>query len=226
MFPDLTRDDVFRLETARLWLRWPRVADAAAITRVMGEKQVAEMTATWPYPLPDGEAERRIFQMRKTNALGAGLQLVMALKENPNEVVGIVGGGFKLPKIFEIGYALDPDFQGEGLATEAVQALLDAAFTLTEANEAQASVRVMNDASRRVLEKSGFQGVGSGLDNMPARGGRLPADHFRLGRRTWSALKGWRSPIIERLEIDVGINALEAGVLVEQQKAKALEAFG
>ena len=25
MFPDLARDDVFRLETARLWLRWPRV---------------------------------------------------------------------------------------------------------------------------------------------------------------------------------------------------------
>ena len=29
MFPDLTRDDVFRLETRRLWLRWPRAADAA-----------------------------------------------------------------------------------------------------------------------------------------------------------------------------------------------------
>jgi hypothetical protein len=31
MFPDLARDDVFRLETPRLWLRWPRICDAAAI---------------------------------------------------------------------------------------------------------------------------------------------------------------------------------------------------
>ena len=38
MFPDLTRDDVFRLETRRLWLRWPRLADAQAIVRLAGEK--------------------------------------------------------------------------------------------------------------------------------------------------------------------------------------------
>ena len=34
MFPELTRDDVFRLETRRLWLRWPRMADANAILRL------------------------------------------------------------------------------------------------------------------------------------------------------------------------------------------------
>ena len=28
LFHDLTRDDVFRLETRRLWLRWPRLASA------------------------------------------------------------------------------------------------------------------------------------------------------------------------------------------------------
>ena len=48
MFPDLTRDDVFRLETRRLWLRWPRQADAQAIVRLAGEKSVAEMTARLP----------------------------------------------------------------------------------------------------------------------------------------------------------------------------------
>ena len=38
MFPDLTRDDVFRLETRRLWLRWPRHADGQAIARLAGDK--------------------------------------------------------------------------------------------------------------------------------------------------------------------------------------------
>ena len=46
MFPELTRDDVFRLETRRLWLRWPRMADATAILKLAGEKAVAEMTAS------------------------------------------------------------------------------------------------------------------------------------------------------------------------------------
>jgi hypothetical protein len=52
MFPDLTRDDVFRLETRSLWLRWPRIADAAAIARQAGEKAVAEMTANIPHTYP------------------------------------------------------------------------------------------------------------------------------------------------------------------------------
>src|SRR5919112_4375433 len=52
MFPDLTRDDVFRLETRRLWLRWPRHADGQAIVRLAGEKAVAEMTALIPHPYP------------------------------------------------------------------------------------------------------------------------------------------------------------------------------
>lgn len=38
MFPELTRDDVFRLETRRLWLRWTRMADASAILRLAGRK--------------------------------------------------------------------------------------------------------------------------------------------------------------------------------------------
>ena len=45
MFPDLARDDVFRLETKRLWLRWPRVSDAAAIERYSSRWEVARMTA-------------------------------------------------------------------------------------------------------------------------------------------------------------------------------------
>ena len=62
MFPDLTRDDVFRIETKRLWLRWPRVQDAAAIERLAGDKEVAEMTANIPHPFPTGSGERFAFE--------------------------------------------------------------------------------------------------------------------------------------------------------------------
>ncbi len=55
MFPDLARDDVFRLETTRLWLRWPRVADAAAIERYSSRWEVARCTARIPHPYPPGD---------------------------------------------------------------------------------------------------------------------------------------------------------------------------
>ena len=56
MFPDLLRDDVFRLETRRLWLRWPRAGDAAMIARLAGERDVAERTANIPHPYLPGAA--------------------------------------------------------------------------------------------------------------------------------------------------------------------------
>ena len=93
MFPDLTRDDVFRLETRRLWLRWPRLADTQAIVRLAGEKAVAEMTARIPHPYHPDDAERFIFQSRRSNADGQGLQLAITPKGRPNSLIGMVGIG-------------------------------------------------------------------------------------------------------------------------------------
>ncbi len=90
MFPDLTRDDVFRLETQRLWLRWPRAADAAAITAFASRPEVAQMTAAIPYPYPAQEADRFIFEARADNAAGRALHLALTLKGGPRTVVGLV----------------------------------------------------------------------------------------------------------------------------------------
>src|SRR3712207_4000131 len=93
MFPDLTRDDVFRLETRRLWLRWPRLADGQAIVRLAGEKAVADMTSRIPHPYAPEDAERFVFHARQSNADGAGLQLAITPKGRPNALVGMVGIG-------------------------------------------------------------------------------------------------------------------------------------
>ena len=51
MFPDLARDDVFRLETSRLWLRWPRMGDAAAIERFLQSMGGRALHRPHPPPL-------------------------------------------------------------------------------------------------------------------------------------------------------------------------------
>lgn len=192
MFPDLTRDDVFRLETRRLWLRWPRLADVQAIVRLAGEKTVAEMTARIPHPYSPEEGERFIFHARRANADGAGLQLAITPKGKPNTLIGLVGIGPE-PETGKphLGYWLGTPFWGQGYATEAARALIDAFFAYGEADELTASARVINPASRRVLEKCGFAYQGSCLAELPARGGLFPADHFRLDRRAWESLKSW-----------------------------------
>ncbi len=193
LFPDLTRDDVFRLETPRLWLRWLRHRDADDLARFAGLAAVAEMTGTWPHPLPAGEVERRIFEARKSNATGARLVLGLSPRNRPNRLIGIIGlsPDPDEPAGLDLGYMLDPAEQGRGLMTEAVQAVLSAAFDLTPIGQVSAWTRVINPASRRVLEKSGFRHVGTALRSLPARGGMLPCDGYLIDRKTWAALSGW-----------------------------------
>ena len=136
MFPDLTRDDVFRLETRRLWLRWPRLADGQAIAGLAGEKAVAEMTARIPHPYSAEDAERFVFHARQTNADGHGLQLAITPKGRPNAPIGMVGIG-PSPEDGRphLGYWLGSPHWGEGLATEAARALIDAFFAYTGETE-------------------------------------------------------------------------------------------
>ena len=191
LFGDLSRDDVFRLETSRLWLRWPRLSDAGALQRLAGEKRVAEMTARIPHPYPANGAEPAIFEARKGNALGEALTLAIARKAKPDQMIGMIGVRRDESGDALLGYWLGLDHWGDGLATEAAQAVIDAAFTLTGSGALRAEARVTNPASRRVLEKCGFRHDGSRLSAMPARGGVFPCDAFRLDRKTWASLRNW-----------------------------------
>jgi RimJ/RimL family protein N-acetyltransferase len=186
MFPDLARDDVFRLETARLWLRWPRTSDAPAIHRYCSRWEVAQFTARIPHPYPTGTAERFIFAAREGNASGRELTLVMTPIRDKREVVGAISLESRGRDHLTLGYALAPETWGKGLASEAVEAMVEAAFSLTDAVEIDASTRTENAASRRVLEKAGFEYSSSGLEGAPARGGLVPCDRFSLTRPVWS----------------------------------------
>jgi RimJ/RimL family protein N-acetyltransferase len=191
MFPDLTRDDVFRLETRRLWLRWPRLADVQAIVRLAGEKAVADMTARIPHPYTAQHAEEFVYLARRSNADGDGLRLAITPKGRPNAVMGMVGID-RSPEDGRphLGYWLGVPHWGEGYATEAARALIDAFFAYTPHDELSSAARVVNPASRRVLEKCGFAYQGSGLMAFSGRG-LLPVDHMHLDRRTWESLKTW-----------------------------------
>ncbi len=184
MFPDLTSDDIFQLETKRLWLRWPKAADAAAVESFASLADVAHMTAEIPHPYPKGEAERFVLQSRADNACGRALVLAMAQKGS-GRVIGIVSAHADQSRDVEVGYAVGPAFAGKGFATEALKAIIDTIFRLNVADRLVANTRVINAASSRVPEKCGFHYVDSGLDNLPARGGLHPCDRFSLDRQSW-----------------------------------------
>jgi RimJ/RimL family protein N-acetyltransferase len=69
--------------------------------------------------------------------------------------------------------------------------VIDFAFSEFEHTALHAGARVTNPASRRVLEKCGFQWTGVGLYRINAIKSSAPIDRFRLERGIWQAIKGW-----------------------------------
>jgi RimJ/RimL family protein N-acetyltransferase len=188
MFPDLARDDVFRLETPRLWLRWPRICDAAAIHKFCSRWEVARYTARIPHPYPEGSAERFIYAAREANSAGRDLTLVMTPIKGKTDAIGAISLESRGRDRLALGYVLAPEVWGKGLATEAAAAIIHAAFGLTSTLEILASVRVENEASRTVLTKCGFTLLGTGLQGAPARGGLVECHSFRLARADWTGV--------------------------------------
>ncbi len=71
--------------------------------------------------------------------------------------------------------------------------MIDHAFGDLGHEALQAGARVSNPASRRLLEKCGFQWTGVGLYRIRAINSSAPADRFRLDRGVWASLKSWGS---------------------------------
>src|SRR5271165_3503664 len=186
MFPDLARDDVFRLETARLWLRWPRAADAVALQRFCSLWEVARYTARMPHPYPPGSAERFIYAAREANASGRDMTLVMTPTKGKRDAIGSISLESRGTDRLTLGFALAPEVWNKGFATEAARAVIKAGFGLSPAVEILANVRVENLASCRVLEKCGFAVASTGLQGAPARGGLVECHTFRITRNAWA----------------------------------------
>ena len=186
MFPDLTRDDVFRIETGRLWLRWPRARDASAIVRLAGERAVAETTGRIPHPIDPGGIDAFVVGARGTNAEGGGLVMGVSLRTDPDRLVGVIGiepdADTGQP---HLGYWLGRPYWGRGLAREAAAAMVEAAFAYAGLPALTSSVMVGNDRSRRVLESCGFRALGTATRFYPVRGGDRVIERFGLARAAW-----------------------------------------
>lgn len=173
------------LETKRLALRAARLEDAKAVAALANDRRIAENTARIPYPYKLADAQQFI---AGANKKGEAAYLI-TLRDGT--IIGACGLMFHYDDTPEIGYWLGVPYWNKGYATEALHALIDYAFTDLTHDTVQAGARVTNPASRRVLEKCGFQWTGVGLYRINSIKSSAPIDRFRLERRIWSALKTW-----------------------------------
>ena len=172
------------LETERLVLRQPTLADVKAIAQIVADERVAINLRRVPHPYSLEDAVAFVSNIAATE----GMQF---LAERKGEAIGLASLTWEKPDVPELGYCLKVDRWGKGYATEAARALIDFAFEEFAVDDIRSGARVVNPASRRVLEKCGFQWTGVELHRFLALGSSTPVDRFRLERGVWSSLKSW-----------------------------------
>ncbi|WP_407177939.1 GNAT family N-acetyltransferase [Bradyrhizobium sp. STM 3562] len=174
------------LETERLTLRQPTLADVKAIARLANDRRIAENSRHLPHPYSQDHAVDFVRAV-------AGTRDAAFLIESNFMPLGMAGITWREPELPELGYWLGVEHWGQGFATEAARAVIDYFFEEFDSDHLFAGARVTNPSSRNVLEKCGFQWCGVELHRFEALGSSTPVDRFRLARGVWSSLKNWVS---------------------------------
>jgi RimJ/RimL family protein N-acetyltransferase len=159
-----------RIETNRLDL----VAATEGIVHAELEDRVAfasllgaEVPDDWPPPLNDESSMRWVLDvMRTTPAIDGWITWYFLLRRPDAAPLAVGNGGFKgVPAAdgtVEIGYSIRVENQRQGFASEAVDALVEWAFSHAFVTRVIAHTLPVLAPSIRVLEKNGFVFPGDG----------------------------------------------------------------
>jgi RimJ/RimL family protein N-acetyltransferase len=186
-----TAEDSFGIDcpillTERLVLRPPHNDDVPELAVLANNWRLASMLARMPHPYGEAEAHAFIDSTRDHRRSGAHYAITLS---DTGAFIGCAGLDFRSEGL-ELGYWIGEPYWRHGYATEAAHALVDLAFRATGIEALHVSCRVINNASRRVIHKCGFQYSGQGMmDSLVA--GKVPIERYRLDRRTWVSLRSW-----------------------------------
>ena len=183
-----------RIETARLRLRAFRLADAAEVQRLAGDRQVAEGTAL-PHPYEGGTARAWIWDQALEFTEGRSISFAIERAEDA-ALVGAIGLGIdRAGACAKLGYWLGRAYWGRGYATEAVTAVLGYGFAVLELERIYAPRFRWNAPAARVLAKAGLVQEGSRREYVDARAREETIETHGILRWEWEARRQQGTPL-------------------------------
>jgi RimJ/RimL family protein N-acetyltransferase len=145
-----SRDEIV---TERLRMRRPRLSDVAAIAALAGDYAICSMTTRMPYPYAEGDARAFVELVAAQNRKAEN---TFVIDHADDGVVGAIGFHQPAGQPLEMGYWIGRPYWGRGYATEAANAALDWAQTDWRRKMVVAGHFADNEASAKVLVKTGF----------------------------------------------------------------------
>lgn len=177
------------LETARLILRPIRESDTADVQRIFPQWEVVRyLNGLVPWPYPDDGAATNMAQCLEKRARGEQFYWAITLRG-----CDTLRGRIDLWPDDGVrndmrGFWLDPLLHGQGLMTEAAEAVTGYAFEVLGWPHLLLTNAVGNIASRRVKEKQGA--IHIGVEPWTSVSGPGERDVWKLTRESWLARQG------------------------------------
>jgi RimJ/RimL family protein N-acetyltransferase len=175
------------LETARLILRPPRMADAPAVQKRFGRWEIVKhLNAVVPWPYPDDGAEQHLRRLIAKVEAGESCAWMICLRDDPNDAIGIIelrsheAAGRDMR-----GFWLAQEYWGRGLMTEAADRVVDFAFRDLDWRQIWVTNAVDNTRSSAVKQRQGATLVEIVTGNFVA--GELPKEVWRIDADEWLA---------------------------------------
>lgn len=143
--------------TERLVLRPLRHGDEADVLAYRRRADVCRYMPT--NPLDDISVRAFIADRISATKIAADNAFIMLAVEHDDLVIGdvMVRAGQLADRQAEIGWVLNPDYQGQGFATEAARELIALAFGELSMHRAWAQLDPRNVASARLCERLGMR---------------------------------------------------------------------
>jgi len=150
----------------RIKLRLPRFDDAPQLISIINDRDVVANLAHVPYPYDDYAAREFIQNTYEKIKNKLAFHLFIENRATRELIGGIgwdMGDG-------EIGYWIAKQHWGQGYATEAMQLAIGYCRTKNLCVGLRSIIAEDHAASRRVVEKCGFELTGHEIQKFPARG--------------------------------------------------------
>jgi RimJ/RimL family protein N-acetyltransferase len=178
------------LETPRLLLRPLRLEDADQVQKLFPHWQIVRYlnsVVPWPYP-PDGA--RQFYTEVAIPAMERGDQWTWSIfpKTDPEKLIGSIG--LMQNRDENRGFWLGLPWHGQGLMTEASDAVTDYWFNVLKMPVLRVPKAIANTASRRISEKQGMRVIAKVERDYVS--GRLPAEIWEITADEWRARQSTR----------------------------------
>ena len=172
------------LQTERMILRYPNLSDAEMIFEPIQSSKFPEQlplkeittlseVKTWIERLQENWSKSQVFswimELPKTKELIG--QVTLARKDEDN--------------VWALAFWINPEYWGEGYATEGAKRVLHFGFEVLDAKKIWAGAGVWNSGSRRVLEKIGMQHIGNNPSGYTSKGQPVETKEYEISRDLW-----------------------------------------